>query len=404
MRLVICDYSGHPFQVELSRCLAGRGHSVLHLHFAEFQTPKGATSPLPGDPLTFTVEGIALGRKFEKDRFVRRRFQEVAVGKLAAARALAFRPDGVIGCNMPLDAQRQLQRRCARAGIAFIFWLQDIYSAAIGHYLTERLGLPGRAIGGYYRYLEGSILRASAAVIAISESFTAALQGWGVEPGNIHVIPNWAPLSEIYPVAKDNGWARRHDLAGRRVALYTGTLGLKHDPGLLLALARAAEPAGLQVVVVSEGKAADWLAREAKESGIGNLTILPFQPMDIYPELLGTGDILLAMVGAEAARFAVPSKILSYLAAGRPIVAAIAADNDAARVIVEADAGFIAPPGDISAFVKGVLDLVQDPEICRRLGKNGRDFAEGHFAIGPIADRFEAVLIAALDRSASAAE
>jgi glycosyltransferase involved in cell wall biosynthesis len=402
MRLVICDYSGHPFQVELSRCLARRGHSVLHLHFAGFQTPKGALSPLPDDPPTLTVEGIALRRKFQKDRFLHRRFQEIEVGRLAAARALMFGPDAVIGCNMPLDAQRRLQRACDRAGIVFIFWLQDVYSAAIGHYLKEKWGLPGRAIGGFYRRLEGSMLRASAAVVAISENFTAPLRLWKVAPDRIHVIPNWAPLSEIYPVGKDNDWARRHGLESKRVALYTGTLGLKHDPGLLLALAIAGATAELQVVVISEGKAADWLARVARERGIGNLTVLPFQPMDIYPQLLGTGDILLAMVGAEAAAFAVPSKILSYLAAGRPIAAAIAYDNDAARMIVDAKAGFVVPPGEIPAFVTGVLELVQNIDSCRQLGTNARNFAERHFAIDAIANRFEAVLRGALRDRASA--
>jgi colanic acid biosynthesis glycosyl transferase WcaI len=392
MRIVICDYSGHPFQIELSRHLAQRGHSVLHLHFAEFQTPKGAITRQPDDAPTFAVEGITLGRKFEKDRFLRRRFQEVEVGKLFATRALQFRPDAVIGCNMPLDAQYQLQRRCARAGIAFIFWLQDIYSAAIAHYLGERWGVFGRLVGRYYQNLEGSILRASSAVVTISDNFVTPLRQWGVTQERIHVIPNWAPLSEIYPVDKDNDWSRAHGLHDRRVALYTGTLGLKHDPMLLLALARAGAPANLQVVVVSEGKAAEWLARQAVECAIDNLTVLPFQPMDIYPQLLGTGDILLAMIGQEAGAFAVPSKILSYLAAGRPIGAAIPGANDAAKMILEADAGFVTSPGDASAFVDRVLALAADAASCAHFGRQARKFAETHFAIDRIADRFEAVL------------
>lgn len=398
MRIVICDYSGHPFQIELSRNLAKRGHDVLHLHFAEFQTPKGAMRRLPDDAPTFAVEDITLGRKFDKDRFLRRRFQEIQVGKVIAERALAFRPDAVIGCNMPLDAQRQLQRSCARNGIAFIFWLQDIYSSAISHYLGEKWGVAGRAIGRYYRNLEGSILRASSAVVAISESFVAPLGEWGVRPEHVHVIPNWASLSEIYPVDKDNAWARRHGLHGKRVALYTGTLGLKHDPALLLALARAGGGTGLQIVVVSEGKATDWLAEQVGQSAIGNLTILPFQPMDIYPQLLGTGDILLAMIDRKAAAFAVPSKILSYLAAGRPIAAAIAHDNDAAKMVIEADAGFVTDPDDVAAFVDRVQALAGDAELRARLGQNAREFAESRFAVDVIGDRFEAVLDGVRDR------
>ena len=400
MRIVICDYSGHPFQIELSRRLARRGHSILHLHFAEFQTPKGATAVRSDDPPTFTVEGVALGQKFEKDRFLRRRFQEVEVGKRIAARALQFRPDVIIGCNMPLDAQHRLLRACAGAGVPFIFWLQDIYSAAIAHYLGARWGALGWLVGCHYRQLEGRILRASNAVIAISESFGPPLSRWGVSRERIHVIPNWGPLSEIYPVDKDNPWSRAYKLHDKRVALYTGTLGLKHDPTLLLALARAGAAANLHIVVVSEGKAADWLARQAADFAIDNLIVLPFQPMDIYPQILGTGDILLAMIGQEVSAFAVPSKILSYLAAGKPIVAAIPEANDAARMIREADAGFVTVPGDLAAFLAKTLALAADSPACARFARNARAFAENRFAIDRIADRFEAAVDSAFARSA----
>ena len=392
MRIVLCDYSGHPFQVELSRALATRGHDLLHLHFAEFETPKGKLHRLPEDPPGFAVEGLRLNRDFDKRAFLRRRFWEAEVGRKAAHRALAFRPDVVIGCNMPLDAQWQLQRGCAPRGIPFVFWLQDLYSVAIHHYLGEKFGLLGRAIGRYYMRREQRMLRGSDAVVAISEKFRPPLERWKVMRARVHVIPNWAPLSEISPVPKDNAWAHEHGLADKKVALYTGTLGLKHDPALLLELARQGAAQGLQVVVVSAGAAVEWLAEQKRAARLDNLTLLPFQPMERYREVLGTGDILLAMIDETAAGFSVPSKILSYLAAGKPIVAAIAADNDAAEIIDAAAAGAVVRPGDPIGFCTQVLGLAAEPALHGSLGRNARAFAERHFAIDGIADRFEAML------------
>ncbi len=389
MRIVVCDYSGHPFQVELSRCLASRGHAVLHLHFAEFQTPKGELAVLPVDPPNFRVEGISTGRGFDKRQFLRRPFLEAKVGSLFAARALRFGADVVVGCNMPLDAQRKLRAACATRGVRFVFWLQDIYSQAIHHYLSAKLGILGHAIGLYYRRLEGELLRSSDAVVAISEKFLEPLSRWGVGGLTVRVIPNWAPLSEIYPVAKDNPWARRHGLHDKLVALYTGTLGLKHDPALLLELAQASASSGLHVVVVSEGAGADWLAERKRELHVGNLMILPFQPMEQYPKVLGAGDLLLAMVGEEAAAFSVPSKILSYLAAGKPIVASIPGDNDAAMAIRTAAAGFIVDPRDRSGFVVNTLRLASSADLRATLGGNARAVAERRFDINTITDRFE---------------
>ncbi len=401
MRIALCDYSGHPFQVELSRCLAARGHSVLHLHFAEFETPKGNLERRPEDPAGFAVEGVRLGRPFDKRKFLQRRRLEARLGALFARRVAAFGPDIVVGCNMPLDAQRRLHKVSAELGAPFVFWLQDIYSKAIHTYLAARLGLLGRAVGRYYSEVEASLLRNSAAVIAISDKFTPALLHWGVERTRIHVIANWAPLSEIYPAAKRNAWSTAHGLDGETVALYTGTLGLKHDPALLLALAQALPT--LKVVVISAGPAIDWLAGRKQELGLDNLLLMPFQPMEAYPQVLGAGDILLALVGEAAAGFSVPSKILSYLAAGKPIVASIAAGNDAARTILAAEAGFVVPPGDSAAFIDRVRVLAADPEHRRRCGATARAYAERHFAIETITDRFENVFAGILRPAVAAA-
>jgi colanic acid biosynthesis glycosyl transferase WcaI len=396
MRIVVCDYSGHPFQIELSRALAARGHTVMHLHFAEFQTPKGEIDALAGDAPSFAVEAVSLGRPFAKHKFVRRLFQEMRIGALIAERAMRFTPDLVVGCNMPLDAQRRLRQSCADAKVAFVFWLQDIYSAAIGHYLAERLGLAGRLIGYRYRRLERALLRSSDAIVAISEKFVPQLTEWGIPADRVTVVPNWAPLSEIRPVAKDNAWARQHGLHDKIVALYTGTLGLKHNPAILLDLARAGAAAALRVVVVSEGQAAEWLKQAVEERGVDNLTVMPCQPMKLYPLLLGTGDILLAILGVEAAAFSVPSKILSYLAAGKPVVASIKNDNDAARVIEAATAGYVAAPDNNWTFIDQVLALAKDPALRTAMGSHARVFAEANFAVDTIADRFETVFGEAL--------
>jgi len=396
MRIVICDYAGHPFQAELSRCLARRGHAVLHLYFADLQAPKGALARLPGDSPNFDIAGITTGRPFTKRQFLKRRFLEVKVGELMAERAGAFAPDVVVSCNMPLDAEKRIQQECGRRGAAFVIWLQDIISKATYHFLSAKLGLLGRMIGRHYTRLQVSLLRASDAIIAISDKFLPPLEEWAIDTRKVRVVPNWATLSEIAPAAKENDWARAHGLNDTPVALYTGTLGLKHDPELLLRLAQTTAASGLAVVVVSEGPGPDWLARRKAELGIANLTILPFQPMDQYSDVLGAGDILLAMIGREAAGFSVPSKILSYLAAGKPVIASIAADNDAAATITAADAGVVVEPGDVTGFCDAVRRLAADAAERRRLGANARRFAEDRFDVEAKAAQFEEVFAAVL--------
>ena len=76
LRIALHDYAGHPFQVQLSRELARRGHDVLHLHAAGYVTGKGAVRAVPGDPPTFAVEAVGTSRPFEKYSKLRRPIDE----------------------------------------------------------------------------------------------------------------------------------------------------------------------------------------------------------------------------------------------------------------------------------------------------------------------------------------
>ena len=175
---------------------------------------------------------------------------------------------------------------------------------------------------------------ASDAVAVISNGFLPTLEQLGIPTDKIYVIENWAPIDELPLRPRANEWAREHDLAGKRVVLYSGTLGLKHDPEAIVQLARHFSKEGdVEVVVVSEGLGADWLRRRREEERLLNLRLLPFQPYAVLPDVLASGDVLLTLLEADAGAFSVPSKVLSYLCAGRALLAAVPSDNLAAEVV-----------------------------------------------------------------------
>jgi colanic acid biosynthesis glycosyl transferase WcaI len=394
VRIYVCDYSGHPFQVQLSRELARRGNKVVHSYFSDFQTPKGRLQIEPGDPPSLEISPLTLGKPFKKYGLVERRFQEIRVGNAIAERIAKFHPDIVIGCNLPIDALGKVVGLCSRKKYPFIFWQQDIYSKAIKDLLSERLGVAGWMIGRYYQFLESSAANRSAAVVIIADDFRNTLEKeFGVSGDRIHIVENWAPLDEISPRPKANEWARQQGLSDCDVVLYTGTIGLKHNPELILAVAKAlGERPRTRVIVTSEGPYANWLEREAKSIPGEPLRVLPFQAFGSYSDVLGTADVLIAVLEQDAGTFSVPSKILSYLCSARPIVLSAPPENLASRIINRANAGYAVAVEDVPNFVGAIKGLLDNPADRTALGKNGRAFAEETFDIGRIADRFSAIM------------
>ena len=377
--------------MQLSRSLASRGHEVLHLHFADFPTPKGPITWQANDPSTLTIEGLTTGGHIQTRHLIRRFVEERRYGPALARRIVEYAPDVVISANTPLDAQEAARAAARRANARFVYWIQDLYSVAVSNILRRKAGVIGGLAAARFTRLERRILQDSDAVVAITEDFVPILAQWGVGADRIMVNHNWAPLNGVRPMSRNNDWARLHGLLGKRVLLYSGTLGLKHNPAVFLALAgELAHLHDVRVVVVSEGLGADWLRKRAQ--AYPNLILLPFQRYEQMSEVLGSADILVAILEPDAGVFSVPSKVLSYLAAGRPILAAIPSENLAARIVERQDAGVIVEPGNLDGLVSAAIRLLADTPMLLRCGENARAYAAANFDITEITNRFEVVL------------
>jgi colanic acid biosynthesis glycosyl transferase WcaI len=390
LRVVVHDYIGHPFQAQLARALAARGHGVLHLHCSSFVTGKGRVERVPEDPAGLEFASVALGGEFAKYDVPRRLEQELRSGRALIRRLADFRPGVVLSSNTPLVVQALLQRWCRLNGVGFVFWQQDVISAAARRVLGRRSRLVGTAVEKSVGLFERRLLRASGAVVVITEDFLPLLRRWGVDEGQTSVIENWGALDELPVLPRDNEWSREQGLDGRFVFLYSGTLGVKHDPSLLLELARWARGADAVVVVVSTGPGSDWLAREGADEPA--LRLLPYQPYERLPEVLASADVLVALLEPEAGSFSVPSKVLTYLCAARPLLVSVPRDNLAARVVERSRGGLVVPPRDPVALVAAAVKLRAETELRDELGRQARSYAEAVFDLERIADRFEQIL------------
>ena len=397
LRILLHDYSGHAFPAQLSRQLARRSFEVLHLSSASVLTPQGAIAKTSADAPSLEFGSIQLGQVIQKRDFVRRYFQEKAYGRLLAQQILNFRPDLVLSGNAPLDVQAAALKAARSTGAAFVFWLQDVQGIAIERLLSQRLGLPGRLVGKYYKAMEQRLLRSSDAVVGISEDFANVIRGWKVSPKSIWTIPNWASTEEIPERPRVNAWAEAHGVARRFCFLYSGTLGMKHNPEILLQLAnqyRADD--GVRVIVISEGTQADWLARKGAEQGLKGLSVLPFQAYAELPDALASADVLLAILEPDAGTFSVPSKVLSYLCAARPLLLSVPQENLAARTVAASGAGTVVSPGDVAAFLREAERLRADPALRTQMGAKAREYATKNFDLDRITDQFEEVFRFAL--------
>jgi colanic acid biosynthesis glycosyl transferase WcaI len=391
MRILVHDYCGHPFQAQLSRELARRGHEVTHSSCESYVSGKGHLVAEPDESLTF--ESIGAGFVGQQAGFARRLMLELRLGVELVRHVRRVRPEVALLANVQIPTLVVFALAMMVLRMPWVLWHQDVHSVAIRSFAGDKLSSMYRIVAIGVGIGEKWCARRAAAIVAIADSFIAVHRDWGTAD-KLMVIPNWAPLDEIVPVERKNDWAVEHELDDTLTLLYSGTLGLKHNPTLLVRLARQVMDAGqdVRLVVVNEGPAEELLREEAARLDVP-LTLLPFQPYERLSEVLGSGDVLVVLLEQNAGAFSVPSKTLSYLCAGRPVLGLMPEENLAAELVSRAGGCVLPPNGSaLPDAATWATTLLGDPDRRYDLGQGARALAEGEFALAHSADRFERVL------------
>ena len=102
----------------------------------------------------------------------------------------------------------------------------------------------------------------------------------------------------------------------------------------------------------------------------------PFQPREKLGQVQAIADISIVTLRPSAEQMSVPSKVLGYMAAARPVLVAAAANSETARLVREAGAGIVVPPGDPAAIATAIRDLLDRPADMQAMGSSGRKFLE----------------------------
>lgn len=389
MKIVVNDHSGHAFTLQLSRQFAESGHEVLHAYSVSFQSPKGNFEDLPMPGSGLTVLPIMIKGQFDKYSLLKRRKQEIEYARQLTNQLDIFQPNVVLSGTTPLFVQQHVQQYCLRKGIKFVYWCQDIYTIAIRQIAQRRLGFISFPISYYFKKLEIKLLKKSAHVISITPGFNDLFHKWNIHPQQVTCIPNWAPLREITLTGKNNDWAHRHQVADKTCIIYSGTLGLKHNPSMLSAAAAYfRKHTDVVFIVISEGLGAAFLQKEKEQLQLDNLLLLPFQDFRDMSQVLGAADILLAILENDAGTYSVPSKVLTYLCAKKPIVLAMPPDNLSAAIVLDNKAGYCISPDNQQGFCRHIETLLADAALRQEMGLNGRAYAERNFDIKHIENKF----------------
>lgn len=268
-------------------------------------------------------------------------------------------------------------------------WVQDLWPqslAATGHVnKTALIKLVGLLVRGIYFFADTLLIQ--------SQAFRKPVARFASD-NKIIYYPN--SIDASLDLEKNEGQIPQELsslLQNKFCMVFAGNIGEAQSVETIVQAAlQLKDHPEIRIVLVGSGSRLDWVHKQQKALQLDNLYLAGRFPMSAMPEIYKHASGLLVTLKNEAIfSLTVPSKVQAYLAAGKPIIAAL--NGEGARIIEEADAGLTCAAEDADGLANAIKTLYEMDQVSRRqMGNNGHAYFDEHFEMKRQAARLIEIL------------
>ena len=299
--------------------------------------------------------------------------------------AVLSRPDLIFVTSPPLALGASAVMLSRLWGVPYVFHVADLQpDAAVDLGMLDH----GLFVRTLYR-LEMLSYRHAALISTLTQAMREKIVSKGIAQEKVALFSDWVDPS-LFTIGVSQRGSRR-----QFIVAHFGNMGVKQGLGVVIdAAEQSREDDKIVYRLVGDG-AAQWdLEDHARRLKLGNVEFLPLQPRDRFLDLLSASDVCLVTQQQNVADIVFPSKVITLLAAARPVIASVAAGSEVARVIRDSRAGLIVAPGDPQALRCAVETLRARPELALEMGHAGRAYALKHWHRETVLNSLEQTLTA----------
>jgi len=275
-------------------------------------------------------------------------------------------------------------------GAKFIYNVRELYPA-----LMVQMGMLSEQAALYklLKRMEWFVYAASWRVVTITDMFTQHVIAQGIKPEKVVTIPDFVDSDFIFPSPKDNPLARQLGLVDKYVILYAGNIGMTQSFDTITeVMQRLTDVPEIHFLIVGDGAKRSYVEAQIAEKRLTNVTLLPYQPRQVVPDIYATGDVSLVPLMAGTAKTTIPSKIYAIMASGRPALVSVDLDSELVTIVEGAQAGLAVPPDDAPALEAGIRQMYAQRDRYREYGLNGRRYIEQHFSRQAVNAQFDELM------------
>lgn len=269
-------------------------------------------------------------------------------------------------------------------GIEYIYLIHDVFpeKAYKLNYISEK-----SIFIKIWTFFDRKVLVNASAVIVLSDAMKNVVENkmkkYSISANNkISVIHNWADGDFIKPLEKSlNSFISKNNLSDKFIVQYSGNIGASYDLEVVIETAKLVKEDNIVFLFIGDGVKKNKLEKMVQNFNVKNVFFLPYQPKSELPFSLTAPSISIVTYENYLEGLLMPSKLYTTLAAGVPVVGLCYNNSDVARIIKEADCGFIVEGNDAKQFYTCIMKIKNDFEMQKKLGENSRKYFEENFTL-----------------------
>ena len=313
-----------------------------------------------------------------ESRMASRFLENISFGLTSGCAALiSRRPDVIYVNTWPIFATGILFIVSRLRKIPMVISVQDVYPESMVS--QKRIRADGLLARWMY-WVDKRITRGCQAVIVISESFAAIYSNErGVVPERLHVIPNWVDNKSVTPDddRANEFRANRNIPYDAFVIVYGGNVGAAAGVETVIESFRyLTNSREVYLIIAGAGGNLAACQQLAKKIDCRRVSFHTPWLLEETSMILSASDVLILPTRGRQSLVSVPSKLIAYMLAARPVIALALPQSDLAEMVERSGCGWVVEPDQpeqLAAKIKEVMAI--EPSERTRRGQAGRMFA-----------------------------
>ena len=251
----------------------------------------------------------------------------------------------------------------------------DLYPDALVEYGILKMN---SRIIKLWTYLNLKVFKRARNIYTLTKGMKSGLERY-VSPDKIEIVPLWSSDSFLKPIEKENNpFIKKHHLDGKFVILYSGNFGSAHQIDLIVKLMSKIKDPKIVLLLIGGGPAENNIRQMISSLGITNCLMLPWQGVDVLPFSLSAADLSIVSLSDNASQVAIPSKLLSYMAVGSPILGISGKGSDLEKMILDYNIGKSFTSKQFDDILQFIEFISKNPEQCLVYKKNSIEALKHH--------------------------